>query len=317
MSRNVLAQCALALAAVALPVFVKNDVVLTILVFSFLASILAVSFNLIFGITGQLSMFHAAAFGIGAYATYIAMHDLAVSFWTASALAAAFVVMVSLVIGAICFRFRLKAFYFAVVTLAFAEMARLVVVNWYSVTNGTLGINLSQRPVLAVLGRSITFESTLSWYYLALLALFATILVCGRCVDSWMGRCFAAIRLNDELGDALGINIFRYKLLAFGIGNMLAAFAGALYAYFLGSIQPAYLSVGQSLAIIAMVLLGGQRRVAAPVVGAIFLTLLPHIIDLSAEMRAVVHGAILIFAILLLPKGIVGTVETWVRRRAA
>ena len=183
----------------------KSDFVLTILVFSFLLGMLAVSFNLIFGYTGQLSMFHAAAFGISAYATYLSMTHWGTSFWTGMLLAAALVLVLSVIVGTICFRFRLKEFYFAVVTLAFSEMARLVVLNWNSVTNGTLGIILQEKPTLWLPGQGVVkLEGTLMWYYVSLVALALTVIVCLRLVNSWMGRCFAAIRLNDELGDTLG-----------------------------------------------------------------------------------------------------------------
>ena len=132
----------------ALPLWVKSDVVLTILVFSWLQGMLAVSFNLIFGFTGQLSMFHAAAFGVAAYATHLFMQHLGVGYWTAVVLAALLVSVLSIIVGTICFRFRLKEFYFAVVTLAFSEMARLTVLNWNSVTNGSLGINLQEKATL-------------------------------------------------------------------------------------------------------------------------------------------------------------------------
>ena len=181
----------------ALPLVVKSDVALTILVFSFLQGMLAVSFNLIFGFTGQLSMFHAAAFGVAAYATHLSMQHLGVSFWTGMLLAAGLVSVLSVIVGSICFRFRLKEFYFAVVTLAFSEMARLTVLNWNSVTNGSLGINLQEKPTLWLPGAGLLkVDDTLSWYYLSLVALGITLLVCWRMVHSWMGRCFAAIRLE-------------------------------------------------------------------------------------------------------------------------
>src|SRR5436305_9459325 len=108
------------------PLVIDNQVVLTILVFTYLLGILAVSFNLIFGYTGQLSMFHAAAFGIAAYATHLTMAHLGISFWTAMVTAVFVVLAISLVVGTICFRFKLREFYFAIVTLAFSEMVRLV-----------------------------------------------------------------------------------------------------------------------------------------------------------------------------------------------
>ena len=301
-------------AIVALPLVVHSDFALTILIFSYLLGMLAVSFNLIFGFTGQLSMFHAAAFGISAYATHLSMKYWAITFWEGMLFAAVLVTLISIVVGAICFRFRLREFYFAVVTLAFSEMARLIVLNWNDVTNGSLGINLQDKPTLWIPWQGvIKVDATLTWYYLASLGLGLTILVCWRIVHSWMGRCFAAIRLNDELGDALGINVFRYKLAAFATGNLIAAITGSLYAFYLGFIEPGFLSIDQSLAIVAMVLLGGRSMIAAPVVGAFVLTALPHIIHFSAEVRAIVYGSILILTILLMPRGIVGTLVTRLR----
>jgi branched-chain amino acid transport system permease protein len=150
-------------------------------------------------------------------------------------------------------------------------------------------------------------DGTLPWYYLSLVGLGLSVLVCWRIVNSWMGRCFAAIRLNDELGDSLGVNVFRYKLAAFVTGNSIAAVAGALYAFYLGFIEPGFLSIDQSLAIIAMVLLGGRARVWYPVVGALVLTALPHLIHFSAEVRSIVYGLILILTILFMPNGIMGS----------
>ena len=309
---------AIAVAFALVPLLVKSDFVLTILIFSFLLGMLAVSFNLIFGFTGQLSMFHAAAFGVSAYATYLAMTHLGASFWTGTLLATGLVMVLSVIVGTICFRFRLKEFYFAVVTLAFSEMARLVVLNWNDVTNGSLGIILQTKPTLWLPGQGVVkLDGTLMWYYVSLVALALTVLVCWRLVNSWMGRCFAAIRLNDELGDTLGINVFRYKLAAFAAGNMIAAITGSLYSFYLGSIEPGFLSIDQSLAIVAMVLLGGRGAVAAPVIGAIVLTALPHLIHFSAEVRSIVYGGILILTILLMPQGIYGAFASLGRRRHA
>jgi len=297
----------------AVPLAIHNEVALTILVFTFILGILAVSFNLIFGYTGQLSMFHAAAFGIAAYATHLSMAHLGVSFWTGGIIAILIVTAISLVVGTICFRFRLKEFYFAIVTLAFSEIARLIILNWSSFTNGTLGINLTEKPMLWLPGSGLVpVEGTRMWYYLALVALILSVFVCTRVVHSWMGRCFAAIRLNDELADTLGINVFRYKLTSFLIGNAGAAVAGALYAYYISYVEPNYLSIEQSLAIIAMVLLGGRQPVAGPIVGAFVLTALPHVIEFSAEVRILVYGLILILTILLMPRGIMGVLT---RRR--
>ena len=298
------------------PAVTQNNVLLTILIFTFILGILAVSFNLIFGFTGQLSLFHAAAFGLSSYATYLSMFHWGISFWLAVLVAVAFVSLLSVVIGAICFRFKLKELYFAIVTLAISELARLVVLNWSSFTNGTLGINFTITPTLWIPGRGVVpVVGTTMWYYLSLVAAFLAVVVYARVVHSWMGRCFASIRLNDQLADTLGIDVFRYKLISFVVGNAGAAVAGSLYTFYISYVDPNYLSIDQSLAIIAMALLGGREFVAAPIVGALVLTALPHVIAVNAEARLLIYGLILILTILLMPRGIVGLIAR--RRRAA
>jgi branched-chain amino acid transport system permease protein len=301
---------------VLVPAAVSNNVVLTVLIFTFILGILGVSFNLIFGFTGQLSLFHAAAFGLSAYATYLSMAHWGVSFWIGMATGVVFVTLISIVIGTICFRFKLKELYFAIVTLAFSELARLVILNWTSFTNGSLGINFTLTPTLWLPGRGVVpVAGTTMWYYLSLIAVALAVAVYSRILHSWMGRTFAAIRLNDALADTLGINVFRYKLICFIAGNAGAAVAGSLYAFYISYIDPHYFSVDQSLAIIAMALLGGREYVAAPIVGAFVLTALPHVINVNAEVRILIYGLILILSILLMPRGIVGSLVR--RRRAA
>jgi branched-chain amino acid transport system permease protein len=290
-----------------LPLVVQSDVLLTILIFTFILGILAVGFNVIFGGAGQLTMFHAAAFGIGSYATFLSMQRFGLPFWLGYAVAVAIIVVISIVVGWICFKFRLREFYFAVVTLAVAELCRLVVLNWTSVTNGTLGLLVLDKPTVWVPGEGVvTIDQTLPWYFLALTCLTGVLLFTVLLMRSWIGRNFSAIRLNEDLARTLGINTFRYKLLAFILSNVIASFAGALYGFYIGYIEPAYLAVSQSLDAIAMVLLGGASTILGPVVGALLLTSLPHLIEVSAELRVALYGAILIFVILIMPRGIVG-----------
>ena len=152
-----------------LPLVVRSDVVLTILIFTFVLGILAIGFNIVFGGAGQLTMFHAAAFGIGSYVTFLSMLRFAIPFWLGFVVAVMIVILVSIVIGWICFKFRLKEFYFAVVTLAFAELCRLVALNWTSVTNGTLGMLVLEKPTVWLPGSGVVkIEQTVPWYFLTL-----------------------------------------------------------------------------------------------------------------------------------------------------
>src|SRR5258707_4663559 len=134
----------------ALPLFVRSDFLLTIFIFTFIYGILGVTFDLIFGFTGQLSMFHPAVFGVSAYMTHLLAVHWGLPFWAATLPSAAAAVVLAIVVGSICFKFRLKAFYFAVVTLAFSEMIRLVVMNWNSVTNGTLGLVVAGQTTSSI-----------------------------------------------------------------------------------------------------------------------------------------------------------------------
>ena len=209
------------------------------------------------------------------------MLRFAIPFWLGYLRRGLIVVVVSIVIGWICFKFRLKEFYFAVVTLAFAELCRLVVMNWTSVTNGTLGMLVLEKPTVWLPGSGVVkIEQTVPWYFLSLVCLTGVLVFSVLLMRSWIGRNFSAIRLNEDLAQTLGIDTFRYKLLAFTISNVIASFAGALYGFYTGYIEPAYLAVTQSLDAIAMVLLGGVSTILGPVVGALVLTSLPHLIEL-------------------------------------
>ena len=156
------------LCALVAPLVIKSDSTFAIVTFGFLLASLAVSFNLIFGFTGQLSFFHAASFGVAAYMTAILVGDYGLNFWVAILAAILVVAVLSVVVGTICFRFKLREFYFAVVTLAFSEMIRLVVVNWNSVTNGTLGITVTVQPILWLPSGPVALSGPRVWYYVSL-----------------------------------------------------------------------------------------------------------------------------------------------------
>lgn len=303
------------LVALLAPAFASSESVLSIAIYAFMAASLAVSFNLIFGFTGQLSMFHAASFGVSAYTVSVLVTTFGWNFWLALIPALMLVTLLSIIVGAICFRYKLKEFYFAVVTLAFSEVLRIIILNWYSVTNGSLGITVVDKPSMWTPSGSLQISSELAWYYLTLALLVIVYVVCQSVLSSWIGRCLAAIRLNDQLGETLGIDVFKYKLVSFAVGSALAGLVGAFYGFYSGFVEPHYLSIPLGLDIVAMVLLGGVNSLVGPIIGALVLTVLPHVIDLGAELRIALYGSILIFVILVMPKGIVGLIGS--RRNAA
>ncbi len=301
-----LAGLALALLA---PLLIRSDASMAIATYGFMLAALAVSLNLIFGFTGQLSFFHAASFGVSAYVTGILVTTYGWNFWGAILPALGLVALLAGTVGTICFRFKLREFYFAVVTMAFSEMIRLLAANWSSVTNGTLGMTVTAQPRIWLPAGDLVFSGARVWYYVALALLVVTYIVCQRVLASWIGRCLAAIRLNEQLGETLGVNVVLYKLLSFVVGSVLAGLTGAFYAFYTGFIEPHYMSITQSLDIVAMVLLGGVHSLFGPVIGGIVLTALPHVIEVGAELRIILYGAILIFVILVMPRGIYGLAD--------
>ena len=265
---------------------------------------LAVAYNLIFGMTGQLSLFQAASFGLSAYASVLFVTRLQWNFWIALIAAILLVAFVSAIVGAVCFRFKLREFYFAIVTMALSEVLRIGIQNWYDLTNGTLGISFVQKPQIWTPEGIISVAKPSSWYLISLATLATVVILCSRIETSWIGRACSAIRLNEALAESIGINTFSYKLCNFVVASSLAALVGAFYAFFTGFVEPSYLSVTQSLDIISMVLLGGVNSVAGSIVGAFIFTSLPHIIELAAEVRVILYGLILILVILVLPQGL-------------
>lgn len=283
-----------------LPVLGQNDVVLTLMIFGFLASGLAASYNIIFGLAGQLSLFHAAAFGVGAYTTGILMTKFDWSFLGSIAVGIVLIAIICSLVGLVVFRFKLKAFYFAIVTMAFSEMIRIVISNAHDLTGGAQGLVVVSEPMLFGFGLS----DQLAWYYASFILMVVILLIADHLRRSWIGGCWSAIRVNDDLGQTLGVDVFKYKMLAFVISGVLAAVVGSFYGMYAGFIEPQYLSISQSLDIIAMVLIGGLGSIYGAVIGAFVIIGLPHVISLTAEVRLILYGGILIFVILVTPNGI-------------
>ena len=302
--RKGLGACALS-AALVLPLVVHGDAVRTICIYAMLLSGLAVSYNLIFGATGQLSLFHSASFGLAAYVTAILTMGHGWNFWMTLVPAVALVSVIALLVGMLCFGFKLRAFYFTVATMAAAELLRLLVVNWYDLTQGAMGMTTVITPGLP----GLAIEGSVAWYYAALALLLVVLVVCRKVLASGAGRCLQAIRLNEQLAQSLGVNTFAYKLLAFVLASALAAVVGSFYAAYSGFVDPGYMSIARSLDIIAMVLLGGVGTLFGPIIGAFVLTSLPFLIHIDADLRVMLYGAILVAIIVLMPQGVLGFVR--------
>jgi branched-chain amino acid transport system permease protein len=307
MTRRPPAVLALAVAALLLPLVLRGSYHRHVLVLAGLFVLMALGFDLVLGYLGELSLGHAAFFGIGAYTTALLTRSFSVPFPLDLLLAALCTGVFGFLIGAPSL--RLKGPYFAIVTFGFAEILRLVVLNWTSVTRGPMGLPDVPHAQLGPL----VITSELGYYYVVLALIAGAIVVTRRLLDSTVGHAFLAIRENDELAAAVGIATFRLKLRAFVIGTIITGAAGSVYARYVHFVDPTALSFYYTVTVVSMVIVGGQGSVAGTILGALIFTLLPEYLRVAERARLVIFGALLMAAIVFLPDGLRGL---WRRRTA-
>jgi branched-chain amino acid transport system permease protein len=276
---------------------VVNPYHLQIVVYIGINVILAVSLNLINGVTGQFSLGHAGFLAIGAYVsaavTLLAWPGGAGPLAFVSALLAggAAAALAGLVVGIPTL--RLRGDYLAIATLGFGEIIRVVILNTDAV-GGARG--LGGIPVLA------TFASVYAGAVLCVVSIW-------RMVYSQRGTAFFAIREDEIAAAAMGIDTTRYKILAFTVGAFWAGVAGALLAHFIGYIHTNSFTFLRSVEIVVMVVLGGLGSITGAIISATVLTILPEVLRFGAEYRMVIYSLLLIGLMLLRPSGLMGNSE--------
>ncbi len=297
---------AAAAAALALPLLLPGPYHRHVLVLAGLFTLMALGFDLVLGYLGELSLGHAAFFGIGAYTTALLTRNFGMPFPLDLLLAGLFTGIFGLLIGAPSL--RLRGPYFAIVTFGFAEILHLVALNWTSLTRGPMG--LPDIPHAQLGPFRITTE--LGYYYLVLALIGVAMLVTRRLLESTVGHAFLAIRENEELASAAGIPTFRFKLLAFVIGMIFAGAAGSVYARYVHFVDPTALSFYYTVTVVSMVIVGGQGSIAGTTLGALVFTLVPEYLRVAERARLVIFGALLMLAIIFMPDGLRGI---WRRAR--
>jgi len=302
---------ALALALLAVPLWLPSPYHLHVLIMAGIFAILALSLNLLLGYAGLLSLGHAAFFGIGAYASALLALRLAWPF------AAGFVAAVAVAGGSGYLTgrlaIRLRGAYFVLVTLSFAGVVSLVSVNWMDLTNGPLG--LPGVPAAELLG--FAFTTKRSAYYLVLVVAAGAYLLCARLVRSRIGRALVALRENEALAASVGVDGTRYLVLAAALSAALAGAAGSLYAHYTRFVSPEVFLFSYTLTMVVMVVAGGKGTLAGPVIGAVVFTVLPEVLrELVAwQWQMLLYGAFLLLTVSLLPQGVVPMLAAWRARR--
>jgi branched-chain amino acid transport system permease protein len=269
--------------------------------------ILVISLNLVVGYTGQISLAHGAFYGIGAYICGILQVREILPFWPALVVAIIGTGILGILVGIPMLRTRGP--YFAIGSMCLGIIVSLVLLNWQSLTGGTSLGGIRGPGQLKIGGWVIDFLSNKVYYYFVLIFVVLTIFIVNRLIYSRVGRAFMAIREEEELAEAIGVNPMRFKVLSFAIGAMLAALAGSLYAGYMGAIDPDIASVGMSFNLLVMVLVGGSGTMAGSVIGTVLLWMIPEWLQAAQQYRPLIFGFILLLIIIFMPRGIVG----WLR----
>jgi branched-chain amino acid transport system permease protein len=266
--------------------------------------ILAVSLNLILGYTGQGDLAHGVLFGIGAYTSGLLVMKLGVNFWLTIPIAGITAVVVGFVVAYTTL--RLRGVYFALATFAFTQLMLEAYVNLRGLTDGLEGLMPIPKPSIA--GVTLGPQQRLIWVYIALAFLLFTVFVTDRIVHSRIGRAFIAIRDDQDLAESTGINTFWFKMLSFCIATFFAGVAGALYASYHGMISPGDCNIFFLFLIIVSCVTGGLGTLLGPVIGAVFVVVVPEVLRFSEVYYFLIFGVILILIALFAPKGIMGVI---------
>lgn len=286
--------------------------VVHVLIFTALFAALALSYDLVVGHVGSLSLAHPAFFGVGAYTAAILSTRAGWPF-VADLLAGVLLAGVVATLAGVPL-FRLVEHTFAVGTLAFAVVAWIVATNWVEVTRGPLCITGIPKPSLGLPGGSRLAITTLpAYYWLALGALAVVALLYHAMTTFRLGRALHAVRDNEPLAAAAGIDPLKYRMLAFVVGGALAGGIGALYAHYLSVFCPEEMTVALTVNLLVIVFLGGVGSLRGVLVGALLFTALPEVLRLAPTWRLVIYGGLLLVIVIRSPEGI----ESLLRRPAA
>ncbi|MGE5255910.1 MAG: branched-chain amino acid ABC transporter permease [Hyphomicrobiales bacterium] len=266
-----------------------------VLIVSLFYVMMASSWNLLAGYTGQVSFGHAAMAGIGAYTSGILAVKAGLNPWIGVGIGTLIAALLGLGLGALCL--KMGGIYLSLTTLAFSQILHIIIVNQYDVTRGTMGL---QVPGL------MAEYSKLAYYYIQLAAAALILLILYRMLHSNLGLNFRAVQ-NDELAaKSIGVKVLQVRVLAFTVASAMAGFAGGLYGHYLLLITPEIPSLDLQFYVLAMTVIGGMGSFVGPIIGAFALNILAEKIRDYGEYHVLVFGLIALIAARFAPNGLLG-----------
>jgi len=284
-------------ALIAFPLITSNNYYLQMATTMATLSILALGYNMLFGLTGQISVGHAAFYAVGAYVSVLLEIKLGVPFVLSIIIGMAAAGLLALAVGYPLL--RLRGHYLALGTLGFGMIVFVVLMQWQDVTGGPSGL-----PV----PRSAIFGHVLDWrdfYYIAMSLAVLTFIGCQHIIHSYIGRAFASVREDEEAAQTLGIRVVYYKIISFVFSAVLAGLAGGIYPRANSYITPELFDVNMSIKLLIVVVIGGVGSNWGVVLGVLLLTILPQVLTLFQEYELLLFGLITFLVVVLLPKGLV------------
>jgi branched-chain amino acid transport system permease protein len=288
---------------IVLPLFL-NDYFRDVMTLTCMYVVLALGLNIVVGQAGLLNLGYAAFYAIGAYTYAILSTTFGLPFWPGLAAGALAAAGCAALLGLPTL--KLRGDYFAIVTLGLGEITRIILNNWDALTGGPNGISKIGRPVIA----GHTLSRTIDFYYLILAIALVTVFAMKRLIRSRIGRAWVAIREDDVAAEAMGINTFRLKLLAFVLGSAWAGLTGVFFAAKMAFVSPESFTFFESVMILCMVVLGGMGSIPGIIVGALLLIALPEVFRDFQDYRMLAFGVALVLMMIFRPQGLFGAKKT-------
>lgn len=302
------------LAAAAPVLFPGQPYLLQLATLTMCSIVPAIGLNLLFGYAGLVSLGHMGFAGVGGYAAALLMKQAGWAFLPSMLAGAGLAGGVGLLVGLPCL--RLRSHFFIIVTLAVGLILSTLFNNLDWLTGGAEGLPGIPRPrPLVMFGGRIVLATPLGFYWLALAVTAAVFLLQWAVVRSPFGRSLAAIRQDEALAAARGVDVFAHKLAVFALSAAIAGVGGALQVSFLRVAAPPSFDLAASINLVAVVILGGPGYLAGPVVGAIVFVALPEALRVAPQARMFLFGAVLVLLALFAPKGLLGLVGRVFGRR--
>lgn len=281
-----------------LPRVVANEYYLRIINNVLLYSILTLGLNVVLGYCGQFHFGQAALYGVGAYTTALLMKHYHVSFLLALGASALLATVIGLLIGVPSLRIR--GDYLALVTFGFGEIAHLIMLNWVEVTNGPMGLPGIPRPQLF----SLRLTSNSDFYYYGLILTTLTYIITRQITSSYVGRALLAIRQNETVAAAMGINTAYYKMLAFAVSSFFAGVAGSYLASYLTFVGPLNFTLDESILMVMMVIVGGMANLPGSIVGSAMFVSGIELFRPIAQFRKAFTGIAILVVLIWRPDGL-------------